>query len=141
MTITPFSYVTCLHIIQFMVLKDISFPYAVPTLLEAYALTKYVAPIVKPARLLTKEPTPVPSDVLVVRAMVGPLLVLQQTHFAFIVTPPSEVTFPPDNAAVDVMPDMAVVITAGNTLPSPWRQRTDKPNFLLLKYHIASGVS
>ena len=45
--------------------------------------------------LLVKEPVPVPSEVFVVSAIVGSALVLQQTPFAVIDAPPSEVIFPP----------------------------------------------
>jgi hypothetical protein len=60
--------------------------------------------------LLVKDPVPVPSVVLLfVRS--GLAVVAQHTPLAVIVPPPSEVTFPPDTAVVDVMEVTAVVVT------------------------------
>ena len=56
----------------------------------------------KPARLLEKLPTPVPSDVFEF-VIVGPEVVLQQTPFAVIEEPPSEVIVPPRMAEITVI--------------------------------------
>jgi len=70
---------------------------------------------VSPVILLVKDPVPVPSDVLVVRASVGPVVVLQQMPRAVTVEPPSEVIFPPDVAVVVPTVLAAVVVSVGNT--------------------------
>jgi hypothetical protein len=62
---------------------------------------------------LVKTPVPVPSLVLVARATVGPVEVLQQTPRAETVSPPSAVTLPPLLAVAPVMADIAVVETVG----------------------------
>ena len=49
---------------------------------------------------LVKFPIPVPSDVLVLKATVGAVPVLQQTPRAVIGAPPSEVTDAPVSAVV-----------------------------------------
>ena len=50
-------------------------------------------------------------------AVVGFAVVLQHTPLAVTEAPPSEVTLPPDVAVVDVIADMAVVVTVGATAP------------------------
>jgi hypothetical protein len=76
-----------------------------------------------------KEPVPVPSEVLVVRAMVGLVLVDQTTPLADIEAPPSEVILPPEVDEVVVIAFMAVVVSVGlETIELlSFRQRTDKP--------------
>ncbi len=56
-------------------------------------------------------PVPLPSDV-VLSAVVGFALVLQQTPRAVTAAPPSDVTLPPLVAVVDVILDATDVITA-----------------------------
>jgi hypothetical protein len=63
---------------------------------------------------LVNDPIPAPSDVLL-SLMVGLADVLQQTPLAVTVSPPSEVTVPPLEAAVKVTEDTAVVETVGVT--------------------------
>ena len=63
---------------------------------------------------LVKIPMPVPSIVLVDKAMVGFAAVLQQTPRAVTVAPPSTVTLPPLAAVVIVIAVAAVVVTVGN---------------------------
>ena len=70
---------------------------------------------VSPVILLANVPAPVPSEVLVVRAIVGPDVVPQHTPRAVTVAPPSEVMFPPPVAVVVVMALAAVVLSVGNT--------------------------
>ncbi len=76
-----------------------------------------------------KEPVPVPSDVLVDRAIVGFVVVDQTTPLAVIEAPPSDVILPPDVAEVVVNAVMAVVVSVGlETIELlSFRQRTDKP--------------
>jgi hypothetical protein len=62
--------------------------------------------------LLVKVPVPVPLVVWLL-AMVGLGDVLQQTPRALTGSPPSEVTFPPESAVVEVMLEIAVVVTVG----------------------------
>ncbi len=62
--------------------------------------------------LLVKVPVPVPSVVLL-SLMVGLAEVLQHTPLAVTDAPPSEVTFPPLEAVVEVMEDGTVVVTVG----------------------------
>ena len=62
---------------------------------------------------LVKIPVPVPSVVLVLNAVVGPVVVLQHTPRAVTVAPPSLVTFPPLVAVVRVIADAAVVVRTG----------------------------
>ena len=61
-----------------------------------------------PVRLLVNDPLPVPLVVLLL-AVVGPLLVFQQTPLAVMVPPPSELIVPPLEAVVDVMEVTTVV--------------------------------
>jgi hypothetical protein len=63
--------------------------------------------------LLVNTPVPVPSIVLVVNAIVGLAVVLQQIPLAVMVAPPSEVMFPPDVAVVLVMLLITFVVTVG----------------------------
>ena len=59
---------------------------------------------------LVNIPVPVPSMVLVLNAVVGPVVVLQHTPRVVTVAPPSLVTFPPLVAVVCVIADTAVVV-------------------------------
>ena len=72
---------------------------------------------VNPVMLLVNAPVPVPLTVLVVKAIVGLIVVLQQIPLAVMVAPPSEVTFPPDVAVVAVMVDAAVVVSVATSAP------------------------
>ena len=65
---------------------------------------------------LVKTPSPVPSDVFVASAIVGPVVVLQHTPLAVTVTPPSSVTSPPEEAPDVVISEIAVVVTTGRLL-------------------------
>jgi hypothetical protein len=56
-----------------------------------------------------KLPVPVPSVVRLF-AVVGLVLVFQQTPLAVIVPPPSAVIFPPDTAVIEVIEVIAVVV-------------------------------
>ena len=67
--------------------------------------------------LLVNDPLPVPSTVLVVNAIVGLAVVLQQIPLAVMVAPPSEVMFPPDVAVVVVMLETTVVVSVGKVAP------------------------
>jgi hypothetical protein len=78
---------------------------------------------------LVKLPVPVPSLVLL-SAVVGLGLVLQQTPRAVTVAPPSSVTFPPESAVVEVMLEIAVVVMVGtvsvvNSCWSPYAVPTE----------------
>ena len=66
-----------------------------------------------PVILLVKLPVPVPSDVLVLNAVVAPEVVLQQTPRAVTAEPPSVVIFPPETAVVELIEEIAVVVNAG----------------------------
>ena len=81
-----------------------------------------------------KEPVPVPSEVLVVRAMVGLVLVDQTTPLADIEAPPSEVILPPEVAELVLIAVIAVVLSEGmETIENvSFKQRTEAPNVLLL---------
>jgi hypothetical protein len=59
-----------------------------------------------------KTPVPVASDVLE-PAIVGSAVVAQHTPLAVTDAPPSEVTFPPETAVVNVIEVIAVVVTVG----------------------------
>ena len=65
---------------------------------------------------LVKIPMPVPSIVLVDKAMVGFAAVLQQTPRAVTVAPPLLVTLPPLVAVVIAIAVAAVVVTVGNAV-------------------------
>ena len=60
--------------------------------------------------LLVKLPVPVPSVVLVVKAIVGFWLVLHTTPLAVIAPPPSLVILPPLLAVVEVIEETVVVV-------------------------------
>ena len=60
--------------------------------------------------LLVKLPVPVPSVVLVVKAIVGFWLVLQTTPLAVIAPPPSLLMLPPLLALVEVIDETVVVV-------------------------------
>lgn len=64
-----------------------------------------------PVMELVNVPVPVPSEVWL-PATVGPVATPQQTPRAVTDKPPSEVTFPPDAAVVDVIEVAVVVVTA-----------------------------
>jgi hypothetical protein len=55
----------------------------------------------------------VPVSVVLLLAVVGFVIVLQQTPLAVIVDPPSLVTFPPEEAEISVIDDIEVVVTNG----------------------------
>ena len=84
------------------VVNDIVLPYAVPALLVAYALTKYVLWGASPLIRLLNSPVPLPSEVIV-SAMVGVISVLQQMPRAVTAAPPSEVMLPPQRAEFNVI--------------------------------------
>mgnify|MGYP006343134289 CR=1 FL=1 len=62
---------------------------------------------------LVNVPIPVPSVVLVDKAIVGLAVVLQQTPRTFTAAPPSVLIVPPLLAVVLVMDDIAVVVIVG----------------------------
>jgi hypothetical protein len=62
---------------------------------------------------LVNVPIPVPSVVLVDKAMVGFAVVLQQTPRAVTAAPPSVLIVPPLLAVVLVIADIAVVVITG----------------------------
>jgi hypothetical protein len=93
------------------VVNETSFPYAVPTLLVAYARIWYVVPADNPVKLLVKAPEIVPSVVFEF-AVVGLAVRLQQIPLTVITAPPLEVIVPPEAAAVCVIPEAAVVVRA-----------------------------
>ena len=68
--------------------------------------------------VLLNTPVPVPSDVLVESAMVGPVDVLQHTPRAVTARPPSETTLPPDKAELEVIELAAVVNSMGVVFPT-----------------------
>ena len=63
--------------------------------------------------LLVNAPKPVPSDVFVVNAIVGPVEVLQQTPRDVMVEPPSEEIVPPETAELVVMVERTLVNKIG----------------------------
>jgi hypothetical protein len=63
---------------------------------------------------LEKVPMPEPSIVQAL-AMVGPADTLQHIPLAVTGAPPSETTFPPPLAEVDLMDDNSAVVTAGKS--------------------------
>ena len=65
---------------------------------------------------LVNIPIPVPSVVLVDKAIVGFAVMLQQTPRAVMVAPPSAVTLPPLAAVVVVITVIGVVVTVGNAV-------------------------
>ena len=65
---------------------------------------------------LVNIPIPVPSVVLVDKAMVGFAVVLQQMPRTVMVAPPSAVTLPPLAAVAVVIAVIAVVVTVGNAV-------------------------
>jgi hypothetical protein len=91
---------------------------------------------VKLVKVDEKEPVPVPSDVLVDRAMVGLVLVDQTTPLAVMEAPPSAVILPPAVAEVVVIVVMELVVNDGmETMDNvSLRQRTEAPNDLMLKF-------
>ena len=91
------------------VVKVRSFPYAVPALFVAYALTWYTVAGSNPVILPVKLPVPVPFEVKL-SLMVGDDVVAQQTPRAVIVAPPLSVMFPPDTAVTEVIDEIAVVV-------------------------------
>ena len=63
---------------------------------------------------LVKVPVPVPS-VVWLSDVVGLAEVLQQTPLAVTAAPPASATFPPLDAVVEVILEIAVVVTVGTT--------------------------
>lgn len=93
----------------FCVVNDNSPPYDVPTVLVAYARTKYIVPGVRPDSVLVKDPIPVPFVVFVDKLIFGLGVVLQQTPRAVIFDPPEFVIFPPliaDELVIDEIPEV-----------------------------------
>jgi len=70
---------------------------------------------------LEKLPGPIPSVVLLA-AVVGLLLMLQQPPRAVTSEPPSEVTFPPVSAVVAVILVTDAIVTVGITLLASFLQ-------------------
>ena len=68
--------------------------------------------VLNPVILLVKLPVPLPFVVFEL-LVVGLVDVLQQTPLAVTVTPPSELTFPPEIALDDVIVDTELVDTVG----------------------------
>ena len=92
---------------------------------------------VKPVMLLVKTPVPVPSTVLVVNAVVGLVLVLQQIPLAVMVAPPpSDVMFPPDVAEAGVIFVGVMVESIGvvGIMIVSLTQRTENPTRLVLSF-------
>jgi hypothetical protein len=100
-----------------LVVKDTSSPYAVPAELVAYARIWYVIHGVSPVILLINDPVPAASLVFE-SAVIGFVDVLQHTPRAVTDEPPSEVTFPPEVAVVEVISEIAVVVTDARTAPA-----------------------
>jgi hypothetical protein len=98
------------------VVNGTSAPYAVPALFVAYARTWYPVPGSNPVMALVKTPVPVPSVVVFVAPITGFAVVAQQTPLAVTVPPPSAVIFPPEAAAVNVIPVTSVVVRVGTTI-------------------------
>lgn len=71
-----------------------------------------MVPGVNPVIALVKLPEPVPSEVLS-SAVVGSLLLLQQTPRVVTEDPPSFVIFPPLVTVVAVIADKSVVVKMG----------------------------
>ena len=63
---------------------------------------------------LVNTPVPVPFEVLL-SAIVGPVVVLQQTPLALTAAPPSYVILPPLEAVDDVIDEASVVVNVGRT--------------------------
>ena len=63
-----------------------------------------------------KVPIPEPLIVFVVKDMVGFVLVDHTTPLVVIAAPPSELIFPPEIDAVDVIAEIEDVITVGGTV-------------------------
>ena len=70
-----------------------------------------MVPATKPVKLLVNG---VEVPLLVKElAIVGEVVVLQQTPCSVITVPPVAITIPPEVAVVEVMDDIAVVVTVG----------------------------
>jgi hypothetical protein len=95
--------------------NETSFPYAVPALFVAYALTWYNVPGSNPVRLLIKLPVPVPSVVLE-QPIVGFTVVAQHTPLTVTAPPPSVVMVPPEIADDKVIKVVEVVDREANSL-------------------------
>ena len=91
-----------------------------------------MAPELKPVMLLVKLPVPVPFVVLLLE-IVGLADVLQQTPLAVTEAPPSEVTFPPLEALLEVIEDTAVVVTVGVVIETVSTLSTHPASLPLLK--------
>ena len=90
---------------------------------------------VNPVMLLVNAPVPVPSTVLVVNAIVGLAVVLQQIPLAIMVAPPSEVIVPPDVAEVGVIFVGVLVERIGviGIIVVSLTQRTENPKLLVAR--------
>jgi hypothetical protein len=100
---------------------------------------------------LTNEPAPVPP-LMQLSAVVGLADVLQQTPRALTAPPPAEVTFPPPEAVVGVIPVIAAVVTTGSSSMDTLLPRTHRlykaallelesvPPLLKLTCHALPGV-
>ena len=69
-----------------------------------------------PVMVLVNAPMPVPSWLCRYRQWLGLADVDQQTPLAVTEAPPSEVTFPPLDAPVEVTEDAAVVLAVGTVI-------------------------
>jgi hypothetical protein len=87
-----------------------------------------MVPAVKPVIELAKLPVPVPSIVLEL-AIVGAVVVLQQTPLAVTVKPPSLLIIPPETAEVEAILEIVLVVIVGRD-NSPEMQRIENPHFL-----------
>ena len=72
-----------------------------------------MVPAVNPEIALVKVPVPVPSEVLLF-AIVGPVVVPQQTPLAVTGDPPSEVMLPPLLKLLAVIRVALLVVNVGN---------------------------
>src|SRR5450759_2538013 len=97
------------------VVNEISFPYAVPALLVAYARTWYIVPADNPVKLLVKVPVVVPL-VVFESAVVGFAIKLQQIPLTVITAPPLEAILPPETAVVKVIEVAAVVVRVATAI-------------------------
>ena len=97
--------------------------------------------------VLVNIPVPVPSVVLVDKAIVGFAAVLQQTPRAVTVDPPSAVMLPPLEAVVVVLDVIAVVVSVGNVatifskLISFWQLKDILANKIMQRKVFMVGVN
>jgi len=86
---------------------------------------------------LVKIPVPLPSVVLVAKAVVGLAVVLQQTPRAVMTAPPSSVMFPPLVAVVFVIDVTVVVVRVGklatifSNVSSFWQLKVIRANSVM----------